>query len=37
LAVTPIVDGHNDLPWVVRDEVNGDVEGYDHVGIGGDF
>jgi len=25
----PIVDGHNDLPWVIREKFGGDVEGYD--------
>ena len=25
----PIVDGHNDLPWVIRERFGGDVEGYD--------
>jgi len=29
LELTPIIDGHNDLPWVIRSEFNGDVEGYD--------
>jgi membrane dipeptidase len=29
LKETPIADGHNDLPWVIRAEFNGDVEGYD--------
>jgi len=25
----PIVDGHNDLPWVIREKFGGDVEGLD--------
>ncbi len=29
LAIAPIVDGHNDLPWVIREKFDGDVEGYD--------
>jgi membrane dipeptidase len=31
LATTPLVDGHNDLPWVIRsyDEAPGDVVAYD--------
>jgi membrane dipeptidase len=29
LATAPIVDGHNDLPWVIREKFAGDVEGYD--------
>ncbi|HEX9853090.1 MAG TPA: dipeptidase [Woeseiaceae bacterium] len=29
LASAPIVDGHNDLPWVIREKFAGDVEGYD--------
>ena len=29
LKATPIIDGHNDLPWVIRSEFNGNVEGYD--------
>jgi membrane dipeptidase len=29
LAAAPIVDGHNDLPWVIREKFAGDVEGYD--------
>jgi len=29
LDVTPIVDGHNDLPWVIRKKVQGNVEEWD--------
>lgn len=29
LRNAPIVDGHNDLPWVIREKFGGDVEGYD--------
>lgn len=29
LAKAPLVDGHNDLPMVIRDELGGDVEGHD--------
>ena len=29
LKKAPIVDGHNDLPMVIRDELGGDVEGHD--------
>jgi len=29
LKKAPLVDGHNDLPMVIRDEFGGDVEGYD--------
>ncbi len=29
LAHAPVVDGHNDLPWVIREKFGGDVEGYD--------
>lgn len=29
LQGAPIVDGHNDLPWVIREKLGGDVEGYD--------
>lgn len=29
VAAAPIVDGHNDLPWVIREKFAGDVEGYD--------
>ena len=29
LSDAPIVDGHNDLPWVIREKFGGDVEGYD--------
>jgi len=29
LEKAPLVDGHNDLPMVIRDEFNGDVEGHD--------
>ncbi|MGA9573080.1 MAG: dipeptidase [Lysobacterales bacterium] len=29
LEKAPLVDGHNDLPMVIRDEFGGDVEGHD--------
>ena len=29
LAKAPLVDGHNDLPMVIRDELGGNVEGHD--------
>jgi membrane dipeptidase len=29
LQAAPVVDGHNDLPWVIREKFAGDVEGYD--------
>jgi membrane dipeptidase len=29
LKSAPLVDGHNDLPWVIREEAGGDVRGYD--------
>lgn len=29
LKTAPIIDGHNDLPMVIRDELGGDVEGHD--------
>jgi membrane dipeptidase len=29
LQTAPIVDGHNDLPWVIREKFGGDVEQYD--------
>ncbi len=29
LRETPIVDTHNDLPWVIREKAGRDVEGYD--------
>jgi len=29
LRAAPVVDGHNDLPWVIREKFGGDVEGYD--------
>ncbi|MEE8625229.1 MAG: dipeptidase [Acidiferrobacterales bacterium] len=29
LQNAPIVDGHNDLPWVIREKFGGDVERYD--------
>ena len=29
LKSAPVFDGHNDLPWVIRQKVGGDVEGYD--------
>ncbi len=29
LGDAPVVDGHNDLPWVIREKFGGDVEGYD--------
>ena len=25
----PLVDGHNDLPWVIREEARGDLARYD--------
>ena len=25
LRSTPLIDGHNDLPWVIREETGGDV------------
>ncbi len=29
LTGAPLIDGHNDLPWVIREKFGGDVEGYD--------
>ncbi len=29
LRTSPIVDTHNDLPWVIREKANGDLEQYD--------
>jgi membrane dipeptidase len=29
LDEAPVVDGHNDLPWVIREKFGGDVENYD--------
>jgi hypothetical protein len=29
LQSAPVVDGHNDLPWVIREKFGRDVEGYD--------
>ena len=29
LENAPVFDGHNDLPWVIREKFGGDVEGYD--------
>lgn len=29
LETAPVVDGHNDLPWVIREKFGRDVEGYD--------
>jgi membrane dipeptidase len=29
LARTPLIDGHNDLPWEIRERFNGDVSGFD--------
>jgi membrane dipeptidase len=29
LKSVPLVDGHNDLPWVIREEAGGDVRSYD--------
>jgi membrane dipeptidase len=29
LIDAPLVDTHNDLPWVIREKVDGDVEGFD--------
>jgi membrane dipeptidase len=29
LDESPVVDGHNDLPWVIREKFAGDVEDYD--------
>jgi membrane dipeptidase len=28
LRSTPLIDGHNDLPWVIREETNGDVTAF---------
>lgn len=29
LRETPLIDGHNDLPWTIRERANRDVEAYD--------
>ena len=29
LRSAPVVDGHNDLPWVIREKFGGDVENFD--------
>jgi membrane dipeptidase len=29
LARTPLIDGHNDLPWEIRERFKGDVSGFD--------
>ena len=29
LSTTPLFDGHNDLPWAIRNEANSDVNAYD--------
>ena len=29
LRDAPLIDGHNDLPWVIRENADGDVENYD--------
>jgi len=29
LDTSPVVDGHNDLPWVIREKFGGNVEGFD--------
>ncbi len=29
LRTSPIVDTHNDLPWVIREKANGDIKQYD--------
>ncbi len=29
LKSTPLIDGHNDLPWVIREEAGGDALSYD--------
>ena len=29
LRSTPLIDGHNDLPWLIRERAGGDVEAYD--------
>ena len=28
LSSTPLIDGHNDLPWVIREETDGDVAAF---------
>jgi len=28
LRTTPLIDGHNDLPWVIREETGGDVQAF---------
>lgn len=32
LSTTPLIDGHNDLPWRIRGETDGDVGAYDLTG-----
>jgi membrane dipeptidase len=32
LQSSPLIDGHNDLPWVIREETGGDVPAYDLAG-----
>ncbi|HEX9165082.1 MAG TPA: dipeptidase [Gemmatimonadales bacterium] len=29
LRSTPLIDGHNDLPWLIREQAGGNVEAYD--------
>lgn len=29
LGAIPLIDGHNDLPWLIREQTRGDVEAYD--------
>jgi len=29
LSTTPLADGHNDLPWAIRENAGGDVDAYD--------
>jgi len=29
LRSTPLIDGHNDLPWLIREQAGGDAEAYD--------
>jgi membrane dipeptidase len=36
LREAPLVDGHNDLPWVIREKAGGNVEGYD-IAVRADF
>ena len=28
LKANPLIDGHNDLPWLIREEANGDLEAF---------